>query len=136
MVNEESKKSEHNTMLDNSNTGEFEPVGVVSAPLLLELERYLAVEENDFISVTDVACGSRHTVAVTSCGHVLSWGWGKYGQLGQECCLKDAHGDTAKKGCGDSSHLPGIVKFSNAGFSVKSVSCGPWNTLLFGEKVS
>jgi alpha-tubulin suppressor-like RCC1 family protein len=33
-------------------------------------------------SVVQVACGSAHTVAVTSTGAVLAWGWGHFGQLG------------------------------------------------------
>ncbi len=32
--------------------------------------------------VIAVSCGSRHTLALTSSGEVLSWGWGQMGQLG------------------------------------------------------
>ncbi|TMW55803.1 hypothetical protein Poli38472_008451 [Pythium oligandrum] len=34
------------------------------------------------VKVTQVECGSRHTVVLTSDKRVFSWGWGIYGQLG------------------------------------------------------
>eukprot|EP01083_Nonionella_stella_P095542 268247_1 len=33
-------------------------------------------------SVSHIACGQNHTMCITSCGRVYSWGWAKYGQLG------------------------------------------------------
>ena len=32
--------------------------------------------------VTDVGCGSRHTVCLTKTGGLWAFGWNKYGQLG------------------------------------------------------
>jgi alpha-tubulin suppressor-like RCC1 family protein len=34
------------------------------------------------VTVARVACGWRHSAAVTDNGRVFSWGWSKYGQLG------------------------------------------------------
>lgn len=36
----------------------------------------------DGVHVAKVACGWRHSAAVTDNGRVFSWGWSKYGQLG------------------------------------------------------
>ena len=38
-----------------------------------------AVPQADAVAV---ACGSRHTAALTADGRVLTWGWGAHGQLG------------------------------------------------------
>jgi hypothetical protein len=37
-----------------------------------------------------VACGARHTAAVTSSGDLLCWGWNSYGQCGQGACSQAA----------------------------------------------
>ena len=34
------------------------------------------------ITVTDVACGHEHTLAVTPSGEAFAWGWGEAGRLG------------------------------------------------------
>ena len=104
-----------------------EAVGMVLAPELLELERYLAAGENNFLSVLDVACGSRHTVAVLSTGDALSWGWGKYGQLGQACCASNG---TTTRTCKTAAHLPGLVKVDS---EIAQVYCASWNTFLFSN---
>ena len=112
----------------------MEPLSVRSNPSLLELERYLAVEANSFIAIADVACGSRHTVAVTSCGQVLSWGWEKYGQLGHGCCVAD---NSNKPYCESKPHIPNLVKFGGKdNIVIRGVKCGFWNTMLFGDKIS
>lgn len=36
--------------------------------------------------IRDIACGSSHSAAITSCGELYTWGMGEYGRLG--------HGDT------------------------------------------
>ena len=45
------------------------------------------VAELDGIRVVRVACGWRHSVVVDDIGHIYTFGWSKYGQLG--------HGDLA-----------------------------------------
>jgi alpha-tubulin suppressor-like RCC1 family protein len=32
--------------------------------------------------VTSISCGAEHTVVATAGGEVYSWGWGRYGNLG------------------------------------------------------
>lgn len=41
------------------------------------------------VHVASVACGSRHTLALSDKGELFSWGWGVYGQLG--------HGDVQSR---------------------------------------
>jgi hypothetical protein len=37
--------------------------------------------------VVGVACGAEHSLCCTSGGEAFSWGWGRYGNLGDgECC--------------------------------------------------
>ena len=123
--------------ISNCNVSIVEPTSMLSAPLLLELERYLPTREDDFVSIVDVACGSRHTIALSSTGQVLSWGWAKYGQLGQACCVLNGVVDRAdgvtKPTCKDAAHLPGLVDLSYAKVKVRRVACGSWSTLLFTD---
>ncbi|XP_056596567.1 RCC1 domain-containing protein 1 isoform X2 [Triplophysa dalaica] len=64
-----------------------------------------------------VACGSRHTAAVTGTGDLYTWGWGWYGQLGH---------DTER-----STDEPALVKyFHSRDMCVGDVVCGLWNTFV------
>ncbi|XP_057183449.1 RCC1 domain-containing protein 1-like isoform X1 [Triplophysa rosa] len=64
-----------------------------------------------------VACGSRHTAAVTGTGDLYTWGWGSYGQLGH---------DTER-----STDEPALVKyFHSHDMRVRDVVCGLWNTYV------
>lgn len=38
------------------------------------------------IDITDIACGGAHSAAISSYGHLYTWGKGRYGRLG--------HGDS------------------------------------------
>jgi alpha-tubulin suppressor-like RCC1 family protein len=69
--------------------------------------------------VDRIACGARHSVALTSEG-VWSWGWGKYGQLG--------HGDSCDK------TFPTLVEyFQEINMKILDISCGPWQTIVVLE---
>lgn len=57
----------------------------------------------------DVACGSRHSLALSAEGTLYSWGWGVYGQLG--------HGDMLSR------RTPTIVE-SLRPFSISQIACG------------
>ncbi|KAM8892333.1 RCC1 domain-containing protein 1 [Spinachia spinachia] len=65
--------------------------------------------------IRTVSCGSRHTAAVTTKGDLYTWGWGDYGQLGQQTLL--------------SSDEPQRVEFfREQQVHVTDVVCGAWNT--------
>ncbi|XP_071971425.1 RCC1 domain-containing protein 1 [Engystomops pustulosus] len=84
-------------------------IGIQSFPALIDLP-----QETE---ATKVSCGSRHTAAVTRCGGLYTWGWGKYGQLG--------HGDTK------TLDQPKRVEFFSLNkLNVKDVTCGHWNTYV------
>ncbi|XP_074488406.1 RCC1 domain-containing protein 1 [Sebastes fasciatus] len=65
--------------------------------------------------VRTVSCGSRHTAAVTTTGDLYTWGWGDYGQLGQQNLM--------------SSDEPQLVEFfREQKMRVVDAACGMWNT--------
>ncbi|CAK8689417.1 unnamed protein product [Clavelina lepadiformis] len=90
-------------------------------------------------AVVGVSCGSRHTAAVTSTGQLITWGWGKYGQLGHSCCINSRNSldrpDDAprinKRCCKKPNHLPHhVLWFEKQGLAVDGVVCGLWNTFV------
>ena len=67
--------------------------------------------------VTSVACGSSHTLAVTSDGSVFSWGAGAFGKLGHE---------------DDSDvRIPRMVEFKRK--RISRVACGPEPSAVVSE---
>ena len=69
----------------------------------------------------DVACGSRHTVVLTSGNQMYGFGWNKYGQLGLGHTLTR---DTVEK----MQALPkGLLGKQGR---VKMLRCGDWGTAL------
>ncbi len=71
--------------------------------------------------MVDVACGSRHTIVLTSTKQLYGFGWNKYGQLGQGHTLAR---DTVEK-------LQALPKALLAKQSrVKMLRCGDWGTAL------
>ena len=74
-------------------------------------------------SVSHVACGARHSGAVISEPRqsVLTWGWGKYGQLG--------HGDDH-----DRSRPTVVEYFENIDGQILDINCGPWQTIVTFER--
>ncbi|KAK8950606.1 Ultraviolet-B receptor UVR8 [Platanthera guangdongensis] len=67
--------------------------------------------------VKAIACGGRHSAAVTDTGAILTFGWGLYGQLGL--------GDSIDRS------LPSQVPIDN--LRVVNVSCGWWHTLAHAQ---
>lgn len=63
-----------------------------------------------------VACGERHTCAVTLSGDLYTWGDGHFGLLG--------HGNEV------SHWVPKRVNGPLEGIHVSSISCGPWHTAI------
>ena len=69
-------------------------VTMVTQPTLVAID--------DGIEFTLISCGSRHTVAISNCNNVYSWGWNKYKQL---------------------------EPWQQADDVIQDVKCGQWNTL-------
>ncbi|OIW01233.1 hypothetical protein TanjilG_10394 [Lupinus angustifolius] len=65
-----------------------------------------------------VSCGARHSALLTDDGHIFTWGWNKYGQLGL--------GDAIDR------NIPCQVPI--AGCRPRNVACGWWHTLLIVDK--
>ncbi|XP_032088792.1 RCC1 domain-containing protein 1 isoform X2 [Thamnophis elegans] len=84
-------------------------VSLQAFPALLDLPEEAEVRR--------VSCGSRHTAAVTGPGHLYTWGWGKYGQLGHQDA---ATSDWPRRVC----------YFVERNLRVQDVVCGPWNTFV------
>ena len=74
--------------------------------------------------VDHIACGARHSAAVTSNPKwVWTWGWGQYGQLG--------HNNTLDK------TTPTVVKyFETVDGEILDIVCGPWQTIVTLEEDS
>ena len=79
----------------------------------------LAVTSGE-VYVVKLACGSRHSVAVTSDGHAYSWGCNDYGQLG--------HSDLVSR---DSPTVIGW--FIEQNLTVVDVYAGYWNSVFVTE---
>ncbi|KAG5682896.1 hypothetical protein PVAND_012214 [Polypedilum vanderplanki] len=72
-------------------------------------DRPKLIEALSGLSVIDIACGSAHSAAITSEGHLLTWGKGRYGRLG--------HGDS------EDQLKPKVVE-GLLGYRVIDVACG------------
>jgi len=70
--------------------------------------------------VTDVGCGSRHTVCLTKTGGLWAFGWNKYGQLGV--------GDTRARDA--VTRMMALPK----GRLVATLRCGDWGTVVVTSK--
>ena len=67
-----------------------------------------------------MACGSRHSLAITGDGHAYSWGCNNYGQLG--------HGDLISLNC------PTVIGcFVEQNVRVVDVFAGFWNSVFVTE---
>ena len=69
-------------------------------------------------SVTGVACGAEHSACCTRDGKVYSWGWGRYGNIGD--------GDTVDR------HEPVRVKGLD-GVQIEKIACGWRHSLAIDE---
>ena len=106
-----------------SNDGDPERVSMATEPTLLQLEPHcgeqLGLEPHEFVEIDQISCGARHCAAATTSGHLITWGWGKYGQLGY-------HVD------GEECRLPTVVR-GVEGFFFR-VDCGWWSTFAVCRK--
>jgi hypothetical protein len=67
--------------------------------------------------VVMISCGWGHSMALTESGHVYSWGFNGYGQLG--------NGNTVD------SNTPKLVELNSV--IVERISCGQWHSLLLSK---
>ncbi|CAL1387410.1 unnamed protein product [Linum trigynum] len=81
------------------------------------LPRLLDAPSLENVSARMVSCGARHSAIVTGDGKVFCWGWNKYGQLGL--------GDVIDR------NIPSQLTME--GYTLRSVACGWWHTLLLAE---
>ena len=86
---------------------------VVALPTLIELPP----EDRDDVNFSSIACGERHSAAVSDGGNVYVWGWNKYGQLGLR-----TDGDVTRK--------PEVLAVMDSKMKAVGVYCGHWNTVL------
>uniref|UniRef100_W8AHF9 HECT-type E3 ubiquitin transferase n=1 Tax=Ceratitis capitata TaxID=7213 RepID=W8AHF9_CERCA len=75
----------------------------------MSYDRPKLIEDLNGVGVVDIACGSAHSAAITSSGHVLTWGKGRYGRLG--------HGDS------EDQLRPKLVE-ALLGYRAIDVACG------------
>ncbi|XP_061194504.1 RCC1 domain-containing protein 1-like [Saccostrea echinata] len=86
-----------------------DPVQIQSEPCVLDL--------GEDVNVVKVACGSRHSAAVTADGQLLTCGWNDYGQL----CHQDVY---------SRDYFQTVDYFLQNKMTVKDVFCGPWSTII------
>ncbi|CAN0106278.1 unnamed protein product [Lampetra planeri] len=70
--------------------------------------------------ISAVAAGSRHTVALTKCSKLYTWGWGEHGQLG--------HG--SRRSWDEPQHVEFFCQHS---LEVVAVRCGDWSTFAMAR---
>ena len=83
--------------------------------LVMPLPELIDTAEED-LNLVSIACGSRHSAAVTDSGLLYAWGWNGYGQLG---C----------GGLGRTVTQPSIVDFPNP-VSSMAVCYGNWKSVV------
>jgi hypothetical protein len=73
--------------------------------------------------VVMISCGWSHSMALTECGHVYSWGWNGYGQLGI--------GNTLNL---NEPKLVAVIDDDDDYVFIEKISCGHSHSLLLSEK--
>lgn len=94
-------------------TEDNSPVTFLMSPQILDM---CPPEE---ILIKKVSCGSRHTAAITQEGHLYTWGFGRWGQLGH----------------GNEWTLDTPTRVESLGLGVKCIDvyCKEWNTFMLVE---
>jgi alpha-tubulin suppressor-like RCC1 family protein len=72
--------------------------------------------------VVMISCGWSHSMALTECGHVYSWGNNEFGQLGI--------GNTEKS---NEPKFVAIIDENECNVFIKKISCGPAHSLLLSS---
>jgi len=85
----------------------------LALPNVIDFEGAGDGDNSEDVSIVKIACGSAHSVALSSKGRLYSWGWGKYGQLGTKA---------------DSICAPRPVDTEDT--TVNEILCGRWSTFV------
>jgi alpha-tubulin suppressor-like RCC1 family protein len=72
--------------------------------------------------VVMISCGYWHSMALTECGHVYSWGYNYYGQLGT--------GNTVKS---NEPKFVAVIDENNCNVFIEKISCGYTHSLLLSS---
>jgi alpha-tubulin suppressor-like RCC1 family protein len=72
--------------------------------------------------VVMISCGWRHSMALTECGHVYSWGWNEFGQLGI--------GNTVKS---NEPKFVAVIDENECNVFIEKISCGSDHSLLLSR---
>jgi alpha-tubulin suppressor-like RCC1 family protein len=69
--------------------------------------------------VVMISCGWRHSMALTECGHVYSWGYNYYGQLGIENTVLS-----------NEPKFVAVIDENKCNVFIEKISCGLDHSLL------
>jgi hypothetical protein len=72
--------------------------------------------------VVMISCGGNHSMALTECGHVYSWGWNKFGQLGI--------GNTVDS---NEPKFVAVIDENKCNVFIEKLSCGSNHSLLLSS---
>ncbi|CAM6001532.1 unnamed protein product, partial [Sphagnum balticum] len=72
--------------------------------------------------VVMISCGYWHSMALTECGHVYSWGWSGSGQLGIENTVKS-----------NEPKFVAVIDENKSNVFVEKISCGKYHSLLLSS---
>jgi alpha-tubulin suppressor-like RCC1 family protein len=72
--------------------------------------------------VVMISCGFRHSMALTECGHVYSWGWNNFGQVG---IGNSVHSNEPK--------FVAVIDENKCNVFIEKISCGKFHSLLLSR---
>jgi alpha-tubulin suppressor-like RCC1 family protein len=72
--------------------------------------------------VVMISCGWNHSMALTECGHVYSWGWNNCGQLG---IGNTVHSNEPK--------FVAVIDVNKCNVFIEKISCGYAHSLLLSS---
>jgi alpha-tubulin suppressor-like RCC1 family protein len=72
--------------------------------------------------VVMISCGWNHSMALTECGHVYSWGYNRNGQLGI--------GNTVNS---NKPKFVAVIDENKCNVFIEKISCGSYNSLLLSS---
>ncbi len=100
-----------------------------------EFFHLIPIKLNEFNDekVISISCGFRHSMALTDCGHVYSWGENEFGQLGLEESEETCYTYRARRLKEIRPKLIIVKSESNPNVFVTKISCGLAHSLLLSR---